>query len=236
MASLIISPHLDDAILSLGGYLLSRKDKNDLVFSLFNTAWTALDEDYSVQEITDMNLEEEKKVISMIGCKHKFGGYNEALLRGYTNWNAPLCIESEKELLEKIIFEICEVVKKGNFDKIFSPLAIGKHVDHVLVYEVAKKIKRKLEEWKIELLFYEDLPYATYGGRNERLQEIKNDFALLEKKFNISSFFEQKCCCLKCYKSQLNDLDIARIKKYAIPNSFLTEISENVWVLVNERN
>lgn len=229
MSSLIISPHLDDAILSLGGYLQQHKDKNDIVFTLFNTAWTTLEGDYSAQQITEMNLKEEKDVINLIGCKHKFANYDEALLRGYKNWNDSLRIEHDNYLLNSIISDVIGIVKENNVTKIFFPLAIGKHVDHVLVFEVAKKLTSFFSQEEIQILFYEDLPYATYGGKNERLNEIKDDFDLISCHINITDSFKTKCDFLKKYKTQLSDGDLERIKKYSYENSYNSEITENIW-------
>lgn len=231
MASLVISPHLDDAILSLGGFLQKHNDKNDLVFTLFNTAWTILEGNYSVQKITEINLTEEKGVINLIGCQHKFGGYDEALLRGYKNWNDELRLDDEEILLNSIVNQINTLIEENNFTEVFFPLAVGKHVDHVLVYEASKKIINHLDNKNIKVAFYEDLPYAIYGGKDERLDEVKNDYTLSASQVNISNYFQKKYEYLKFYKSQLTEDDLEKIKKYAYNNVSESDISENIWLI-----
>jgi LmbE family N-acetylglucosaminyl deacetylase len=229
MASLIVSPHLDDAILSLGGYLQSNNDENNTIITLFNTAWTAIDENMDYASITSMNLKEELTVVKKIGCKHIFLGYDEALLRGYKQWNEAYSSSNDQKVFYNVVNEIKSILNNNKYNEIFFPMAIGEHVDHVMVYEVAKLLLDFCAEKYIEILFYEDLPYASYGGVSERIQKVSKDFDIIQHSFEITEYFEEKCNYLKIYRSQLMLQDIDRIKRYVKHMDGDNIVNERVW-------
>lgn len=229
MNILIISPHLDDAILSLGGLLQLRKNSQDKVMTLCNTAWTALSDTMLPEEITKMNLEEELTIIKELGCQHLFCDFDEAMSRDYENWNDKFSYEKDSVLYEQITEVIKKEMESQYYEQVYFPLGIGEHVDHIMVYEGIRQLRDVIREQNVELYFYEDLPYATYGGVEERLEKVMKEYSITLQEHDITEYFERKCSLLSIYKSQLTDEDLDRIRRYVGKLFGGSVVRERVW-------
>lgn len=221
MSYLIISPHLDDAVLSLGGFLSLMHSSNCKVITIFNTAWSVDENIKDWENITEKNLAEEKSVMKKLKCEFKFLNYPEALLRGYVKWNADLDMEKEKSLLKRIIQDLLPEIEK--YDNIFFPKGIGKHVDHLLTRNIFTAIPKLTKN--INIFFYEDIPYSCY----EELPVFDKEMEIL---IDISKVIENKSELLNIYKSQL-DLDmIAMVQKHSSKIGRKGHNCERIWKLL----
>ncbi|GAA0772404.1 hypothetical protein GCM10008908_18590 [Clostridium subterminale] len=235
MSKLIISPHLDDAALSVGGLLLNDIDKNNKVLTIFNTAWTALDNIYDYNKITELNLREELEVMKGLNCKHKFLNLPEALLRGYETWNDSIDMEKDTCIINKLTKIIADEV--DGFSSIYFPLAIGEHVDHLLLFNVAMKLINSEKNIfnSVEVFFYEDLPYCTYEPITSRIEKVKKLINIEPYESCISNVIEEKCKLIYTYKSQITENDVIRVRSYSQKENNENMYYETAWKLLKSK-
>lgn len=222
---LVISPHCDDAMLSMGGRILTLDETT--VVTVFGTcAWTTLSKEYTPDEITKRNQAEERKVMNAANVTSILYELPEALLRGYKKWNTAYLHDSDK-LHEADISRLLRKHTKG-MSRIYFPLAVGGHVDHVLVARQLLVLHDELRDNETEMFVYEDLPYSWYGGLDKSIALMQKNFTLTPYVADITNVMERKVRLLEYYKSQLAKADIDKVKKYA--ESLVTSgYGERIW-------
>jgi LmbE family N-acetylglucosaminyl deacetylase len=175
----ILSPHLDDGVLSLGG-LISREvalGRNVQVVTCFTTG-PPLDTIASTQRVFgdySMRRAEDERALARLGATHRWLDLHERIWRqpppppsGIFPTHAfrtPDKMDDFAEL-KSIRAAIGEALDAGA--TVYAPLAIGHHVDHVEVALAA--LREVLGRGAFDrILFYED-PYAL--GRACRKQHF----------------------------------------------------------------
>lgn len=225
---LIISPHCDDAALSLGGLILKKRGFE--ILDVFSTcAWSVLPQLTEAGEITRINNNEERLVGSKMSSKLQLMGLPEALLRGYPSWNSQFDREKDRKIM-KIVVEII-VNKLERYTEVYLPLGVGKHVDHLLVFKAVLKVKRENLHREINYYLFEDLPYAIHYNVETRIREVQKYCDANPILVNISSTIRQKVSLLSTYKSQLSQQDIKSVKDYSrklMPNN---SYHERIWFI-----
>ena len=218
---IILSPHYDDFILSLGGLALklTRKNcqiENWIIFSNSNY----LADDYSgnkntsierVKVISKIRFKEELHATERIGnIKIKLCGQNEALIRGHKErtkeHNFPYGFNKKMDghVVDKIHKLFVSLLQKKV--QIFIPLAIQEHVDHLIVRKVlASLLHNPKEKTKSQIFFYEDLPYAALATKKEwnEVNKFIMDNKLLPIVYPINLNFKLKL--LDFYNSQTKE-------------------------------
>lgn len=210
--NIIISAHCDDALLSLGGYILS--SKRVFIVDIFGTcAWMKGSKHEDYNEITIINQREEKKAIKKSGAKLIIYELPEALLRGYDCWNQKQILESDKIISAAIKKIIEKLIGKNN--NIFFPMGIGNHVDHVLINNQLKGIYDSLKLKNNKMFFYEDIPYAWYEGVGKKLKSLKKEWILEPNLIDLSANLDKKISLIKLYKSQIDETDCQKVVEYS---------------------
>ena len=146
---------MDDAVLSLGGFLY-----DTVSWGASMEVWTffcAVPRDKSSEHYT-MRMNEDKEALKILGAKAVHFCFLDALDRKDAEFNklystvfAP--IHPEDHLVESIGTLIKMELEKG--DALMCPLAVGLHVDHVVVRKAA-------ESTGVPLTFFADFPYTEY--------------------------------------------------------------------------
>lgn len=162
----IVSPHIDDAVFSIGGLIRNLVAENNevevkYIFTISN--WTnpqcVVGKHYStrVDDVSMLRAQEEELVSKNINYRYELLRFLDCPLRDRS---------MDLEMTRKI-----ETDLKDRFlptDSCFFPVGLG-HPDHIIVREIGLKL------WKegYNVCFYEDLPYAALMdlGR-ERLSEM----------------------------------------------------------------
>lgn len=215
---IIYSPHLDDAILSLGGTIKKWIDQQNkvLVIDIFSLSDYIRGKKLDWKEATKIRKYEEQKTAKILGYKLKFLDKLESGLRGYKRVcdHYPKKINWKKD--QKVFKSLVEIFKNQlkRRDEYYFPLAIGENVDHLLVREAAiKAITSGLKKKKI--FFYEDLPYVYSHLLNQKIIRRLKLTPILTK-INI----RKKLSLVKIFKSQIKKANdnsdwCYRIKEYA---------------------
>jgi LmbE family N-acetylglucosaminyl deacetylase len=104
--------------------------------------------------------------------------------------------------------------------KVYFPLAIGNHVDHQLARQVGLELLREARAWVMPgpdwagiVTFYEDFPYAWWGGFS-RLEDLPDDalgglpadVSIVPEFADVTEQIEWKISGVSIYASQLDRL------------------------------
>ncbi|UXE67984.1 MAG: PIG-L family deacetylase [Chryseotalea sp. WA131a] len=222
----IISPHIDDAILSMGGAVrnLLKRDEHVTIQYVFTVSnWTnrdAICEDGyppDVDTITGIRKNEESDVAVKLGYTFKFLDFVDFPFRDQHSE------ETERDLVDRIADTL--IKSCGRKDIFIVPLASGlKHPDH----DIVRSASRKLIALGCMVFFYEDLPYAARSCHDH-----KNTFRVMTESGYRPEIFEidieLKESLLRCYKSQMSDEWLGYVKSYSY-NLFDNNHYERIWV------
>jgi LmbE family N-acetylglucosaminyl deacetylase len=183
---LALSPHLDDVVLSVGG-IVARLVENraDVVICTVFTADTS-DSALTSPVIEELNglwnlgaspfasrREEDAAAAGRLGARLMHGGKLDAIYRtdrdGDCLYPTKAAIFSDPSAADAI-FSSVNALLVGWLDDvkpdgILCPLAIGRHVDHVVTSESFRTIAA---ERRLSVFLYEDFPYCT--GRFPRIR------------------------------------------------------------------
>ena len=160
--ALILSPHLDDAILSCPGYIQSLRGQGAkvVIASVFTES------DASQAGFYRERRAEDRRAARILGASVAHMGFLDAPFRAATYRNfCGIVFGRGREYprtLREISVRVSELLAKLRPERILAPMAIGNHVDHRLVRDVALAIAGREG-----LLFYEDRPYAFVRGAKE---------------------------------------------------------------------
>lgn len=171
---LVLSPHLDDGVLSCGEFVRSKIDEgNDVtivtVFSgypekteLSDAAKKYHSDCFLSDDAMEYRKEEDIKACKILGCKYKHLDFYECLYRKngngdyiYPDIEDIYHLEDDDNVyIEKFSPVILDIIK--DYDYILAPLGMGNHADHLLLNEIMKNIARTT---KYKIMFYEEVPY-----------------------------------------------------------------------------
>ena len=142
----------------------------------------------------------------------------DAVFRGY---------ESDDQLLDaprdddSTPYEILRrEIERLEPQKIYLPLGVGNHVDHQLCREVGVRLLREGRRWVMPgpdyagiVTFYEDFPYAWWGGFGSLgdlpagvFDELPSDVAIAPEYADIGDQLERKIMGIAIYASQIERL------------------------------
>ena len=114
---------------------------------------------------------------------------------------------------------------------LYAPLAVGRHVDHQLVLQVALQLRR--QGWPLG--FYEDYPYA---GDPQQLAWARQSWASPPSPTLVRLSAEDlaaRIAAIRCYASQLPNLFggraavAGRVKTYALTVGAGDDYAERYW-------
>jgi LmbE family N-acetylglucosaminyl deacetylase len=215
----IISPHIDDAFLSLGGSILNwieKKEKIKIIHVFSKSNWTnpnslsAKKYTKDIETISNIKKREEEEVSSILKTKPVFLDYIEKI---------PLYNMEQKDIIKKVKKSFNKEFVKNIENSLtmeinkrficFFPLSTEDHPSHRLVNDIGLNLLKK----GYNIQFYEDFPYIS---RNiNKIKEITSfrNFKLIPilKEINI----KRKLKILKCYKSQISVRWLDEMETYA---------------------
>lgn len=215
----IISPHLDDAVLSCGGLILDLKITNNISvvnvftegnsgpYTLSGKKFLKMTGQPDALQLYKLRKAEDEKALSKLGVTFINLGFQEALFRKKKPSVLGKYIPELSHTYPTFRFHIMKNVKHNDPVKeklkaqlkhlipsdavVIAPFGVGNHADHVLVRSVCEEIFGKV-------ILYSDFPY------NLSNQLAENPFE--HQKTEITPDHNKKLELIKCYKSQLNCL------------------------------
>jgi len=206
----IVSPHIDDAILSLGGLVMDliNKDKRIHITYLFTVSnWTNPNAisglTYSKDEaaISQLRKEEEKSIMAELNYACDFLDLHDLPLR-FGNRAV-----DEQAIIREITKRLHATVTKD--DLIFFPLGLD-HADHIITHKVGLQFIVA----GYQVIFYEDLPYAALGNYDHKKQ-----YSILKEQelepVIVDVDIHKKMDLLRHYESQMSQIWLNHIRNYS---------------------
>ncbi|MFV9507085.1 MAG: PIG-L deacetylase family protein [Oscillochloridaceae bacterium umkhey_bin13] len=219
---IVLSPHLDDAALSLGGMLASQAacgrptlvlnvctGRPDLTVPLspFAAAMHArwgLD----AHEVLVRRLAEDEAAFEILGIDSYQLDQLDAIYRlptaYYDNPTLFGAVDPADPLQTSLLAHLQQLHARYPQAVIYAPLAVGKHVDHQIAYAAAKALAAQ----GASVAFYEDFPYVAEAGALEaRLEDLGGParFTAVPTPFEPSAL-ARKIAAIEAYASQLGTL------------------------------
>ncbi len=233
---IIISPHLDDAALSLGGMMLlwQRAEFRVLVVNVFSrSAWWRFDS-AEAQKIIAVRAAEEDLAMRLAAANVQMLDLPEALQRGHSMENvftaaAGAADQAATERIEEAVGSLCVRFPDAQW---LLPLGLGGHVDHRICRDAAWRTLARCNRSK-RAAFYEDQPYAAEGDRKQ-IKSIPNMLAHLRPdrlqpaEYRLVDALPLKLELLRVYWSQFTWSRIAAVGGYARQMS-RDGAAERVW-------
>jgi len=206
MSNLIFCPHTDDAIFSLGDYIID--NPND-VFTIAS-AFAGIPKDEVGYKKHTILRQEHDEACAMINAKV----INSDLLDDVYGK------QNENDLIDWIKSIIVD------FDNIYIPLGIH-HPDHVLLSETLLNLIESLNK---TYFIYAELPYKI--AYPELYQSRLNKFKSIHNLQNISiNFTKNKINAIKKYNSQITFFSNKTIIDEDLINNIVVE--EKLWKVLN---
>ncbi|QWU13710.1 GlcNAc-PI de-N-acetylase [Paenibacillus sophorae] len=183
---LFISAHLDDAILSCGDYIDALVHNNYRV--TIATVFTGMGTELSMlarilhkkfglgMDTMDVRREEDIHAAKALGASVLHLNLLECIYRKnkdgspvYSKLNELFNTEvrTEHQVMEEIVSVLSSQIQFENYDGIYVPLGIGRHIDHCLVRQAAERCGLRAGNstgGHIRLIYYEDLPYLCFNN------------------------------------------------------------------------
>jgi LmbE family N-acetylglucosaminyl deacetylase len=203
----VVSPHLDDAVLSVGGLLWVLQERYRVeVITVFTAdppdvvspAAAALAGGYGA-DISAARRAEDERALALLGVGHRHLDLPDAVHRRAPTgrWlvdevdhlfrTAP-----DEALVDLVATALAECLGEGPLAGVLSPVAVGGHVDH---RATAAAVARLAVPGAIRLSWI-DLPYGSYDRADEpRLRVPVPDAA-----------WRAKVAAIACYESQVAEL------------------------------
>lgn len=183
MRHLVLSPHLDDAALSLGAAIhrWTRSGDDVLVVNVcagspnlarYSRFANELHKRWglSAHEAVAQRRREDRRALALLGARGRYLSELDAIYRSgnggrwlYPSGEAifgPLHRE-ERTLDDGLARRLQTLALQWPADRVYAPLSIGDHVDHV-------RVRAAAEATGLPLAYYEDYPYA---GREPRTDD-----------------------------------------------------------------
>ncbi len=214
MRWIFLSPHFDDAVLSCGGLIweYSQAGKEVEIWTIMagnpppgpisdfavenHMLWGIVD----AEETLRMRRLEDKQAAKIVGARTVHFKFPDCIYRRskaggylYTQTVMTPPLPEDEPLAGKIWAALEEKVNKE--DILVSPLALGGHVDHILVRQAAEELNN--------LYFYADIPYVLNApGTLEEAIPIMEGCHFEVSDAGMKAWLEG----VKAYKSQVNSL------------------------------
>lgn len=211
----ILSPHIDDAAFGLTltiSKLVARKIPVTIINCFTITKWTGVFVSKEIEAVTQLRKQEDAAFNKLFNSQINIINLDllDAPLRnGYIIQNKPF------EPNEWDLVEYLKNYLEANADGILlCPLAIGSHIDHAISREAVLQVYKKMQ-----VLFYEDLPYTyriTPAQADMHIRDLAKQLNVkLESSVNASeNAVANKEQAIRLYGSQVNDEICTEIISY----------------------
>jgi LmbE family N-acetylglucosaminyl deacetylase len=176
---LVLSPHLDDAVLSCGGALAgwaATGDRPVVVTVCAGRPGAELTDFARFQharwgeevDLVGRRRAEDERALASLGARPIWLDYLDCIYRGtrYTTEESlfgPLATD-EADLIDRLAADLAACWRATAGATVYAPLGLGNHVDHQLVHAAASR----LQAAGVPIVWYEDFPYAIRPGGAEQ--------------------------------------------------------------------
>ncbi len=200
---LLISPHPDDIAWSLG-VTVARLGAAGALMSCVTvfgcTRYAPSSPQHGTLAASALRAREEDDWSALTGVRVKRCDLPDASLRGFDD-ETEMGPEPESEIVHHVSARLRSAIAEERPDLIVAPLALGGHVDHT----ATRRALRALDP-AVELLWYEDLPYAA---------DARPASAAWVEVVAIGPHWPAKEAGVRCFGSQLPDEVLPVLRRHA---------------------
>lgn len=213
---ILLSPHFDDAVLSLGG-LLAKEGPSSIVMTFFGgkpepsqiTPWDLASGFLNSNQAHDARLKENDEALKLLDIPE-----NQIVNLAHLDqqYRADVFGKSDDEELSGLLLQDLLSLLESYGDQELNLYAPGleMHKDHFLIKRVLLEAIPHLKGKPVEFFLYQDLPYA-YNISEENLQKNKITDVVTTDLIVVPLSREQmekKIEAIKLYKSQIGPLEL----------------------------
>jgi LmbE family N-acetylglucosaminyl deacetylase len=230
-----VSPHPDDVAFSIGGAVrrLAASTRVTLLTIFTRNDWAPMVPAFAgVDAVSRLREEEDIRYARTLSMTRMGLGLPDTGVRGYndvTERMAPLpgdnCLEDVRRLLGR------EIAALGSGTAVLCPLAVGRHLDHVIAHQVVVEMAAA----GVLLAFYEDLPYATEMTSAELTSKCASILGDGAESWCVCIDVEQKLQDLSLYRSQVRPSDAEAILRHAAVTAQNGGYAERLWWRAHDR-
>ena len=217
-AILVVSPHFDDGVLSVGG-LMQRHPETFAIVTVFGRS-ASTNGGFAPDE--QRAISARRRAEDVAACRHlgvtavRSLPFADARLRGRSPFSPD---ESpEPEVAAELERALSSIIDAASPRLVLFPLALGEHLDHMLVAGVGARLAVR---GGTSVAFYEDLPYAAFYALDDidfRAESVAGALGRRLEPLHVpcdDAVLRTKREALACYPSQLRDVDLARVAAHA---------------------
>jgi len=217
--NIYLSPHHDDIAFSLGARIAA--EPGGRLVNLFTrsgyVAGAALDqapEAATIARISALRLAEDEAFAGRYGLERIDLGLDESPVRGRSPWD----LRGLADDIAQLRAPLTTLLRKAGRARVFCPAGIGGHVNHLAVRAVVIELLPELER-RGEVLFYEDLPYASSSRTRRRwLSDLRTALGGRRLRRRPSAAGAAKLVAVNLYPSQ-HDGEVTSLRRFS-PRTF----------------
>lgn len=202
----VIEPHMDDAVLSVGGRMWEMRDTHEFtvvtIAGVSNfTSYHKIDRDYfDVETVTALRRRESELAMRVLGGSHAVLSGHDAPLRYQPgNWTLDWFKKHKRSISAYInhypdadevrgrVLELLDFLRNADSDadEIWMPMGIGMSADHEATRNACLLVVMELAQQGMEkeLYLYQDVPYGVrFPEHSSRiLQRLEDAGAVIER-------------------------------------------------------
>lgn len=211
---IVLSPHLDDAVFSIGGLL----KVTGLHCAVRPSVWTIfagtpiLISDFASRylsseelpaDIDDIRRVEDRAALKLLNCGWRHFDFVDAVYRDTYSFSGLFgeLTQSDFEIMLSLSEMLSKELAELTPSVVISPLGIGKHRDHLIVRQATRCISPKIRGMHTWMC-YEEFPYAS--RRDRELWESSIPTGIFPEVIEYdSTTVSSKIEAMNCYGSQL---------------------------------
>jgi LmbE family N-acetylglucosaminyl deacetylase len=219
---IVVSPHPDDAVLSVGALLAGHGGRILDVFT--HETWTRREYYRRRPKLAAATLlREEAVACRVLGVPHELLEHWDAELR--PAWQGAFFTDGaaatspahvEPELFSRLVTDI-DTRLSDVTDPVLIPLAVGGHVDHVLARDAVIELTLRGRIAPERVHCYEDMPYSALGAPEEAVAGmVAGPLGMLEPRLHPAgeAAVTTKAEALRAYRLQVPSGLAARVMRY----------------------
>lgn len=216
---IVLSPHLDDAALSLGGSIARWTSAGERILvvtvaaaspsplALLSPFAESLHRAWGVgsADVVALRRREDEAAMAILGAEAARLSRLDAVYRLPQRYDEEAALLGEPALEDRLgldlALDLAPILAASPQAEILAPLAVGGHVDHRIVHRVAIELAQQGRE----VGFYEDFPYAARPRAVEERRAALG-LALEPVSVDIAATIERKVDAVLAYASQIDAL------------------------------
>ncbi len=174
LIDIILSPHIDDAALSLGGTMALRGSAEEtIVINIFSSqsyqtglrvAADRLDEIAGAEDrLAGRLLSYQSRCLGLRGARER----HDLGMKPVMGWTAAEVSAQDRVqrdialVATRAAAAVRDALSGATLGRLFAPAGIGGHLDHLITALAAPRIAETVGIGQHRIIFYEDLPYAA---------------------------------------------------------------------------